>query len=68
MAHQKCVVDKCTNTEAADCRGLCLKCYSIAKKMVASGKTTWEQLEENGMAKPKDSPFLSQFDKLSGGK
>lgn len=33
-------------------RGLCSKCYSSATALVKSKKTTWEELEKLGFAKP----------------
>lgn len=61
MAQQKCVVKECRNTEAADCKGLCLKCYPVAKRVVGSGEVTWEQLEARGLARLKPSKFMEQF-------
>lgn len=63
----KCLTKTCTNTQATvkEYKGLCVKCYSSAKKLVASGATTWERLGEMGLAiVPKNNdPFLEQFHK-----
>lgn len=59
----KCLVTKCTSQEAlALKRGLCMKCYSTAKKLVDSGATTWQRLIDMGMAKDDGSDlFTTQF-------
>ncbi len=59
----KCLTAGC-NSQAAgskDFRGLCMKCYSSAKKYVESGSTSWEELERLGMVRSKeqDDPFLT---------
>ena len=42
-------------------RGLCMSCYSAAKKAVEKKITTWEELERLDMVKSKEeaSPFLA---------
>lgn len=45
-----CLVDGC-QTKAA-CRGICWKHYIQARRYVNAGKTSWEKLEELGVAKP----------------
>lgn len=59
----QCMVPQCERPQAlAMKRGLCMPCYSKAKKMVESGKTTWEQLEEMGLSKSQeDDPFTEAF-------
>lgn len=37
-------------------KGLCMKCYSVAKKMVQDGETTWEELSRMGLVE-EVSPF-----------
>lgn len=44
-----CVIDGCT--ERASWKGLCIKCYKDAKALVLKDETTWEQLEEKGLAR-----------------
>lgn len=57
-----CLTKNCRGFAAADCRGLCMKCYSQAKKLVQDGKTSWDELESMGLATPKaGTPFLDQF-------
>lgn len=48
----KCLTPKCRNTagNVKEFKGLCMKCFSTAKKMVLAEETTWEQLEEKGLA------------------
>ncbi len=67
MPIMKCCTTSCNKTEGAGLRGLCMMCYSSAKKMVAAGRATWEQLERMGLARPKasDDLFAQEFDKLS---
>jgi hypothetical protein len=45
-----CLVDGCGRE--ANIRGLCSRCYTAARKLVNEKKTTWETLEEAGLAKP----------------
>ena len=54
----KCLVEKCTRPAAATARGLCLVCYSQAKKLVASDVTTWDKLEGMRLVTPKDGTDL----------
>ena len=35
------------------CRGLSVVCYQAARRKVADGTTTWEQLVQEGLALPK---------------
>jgi hypothetical protein len=37
---------------AAQCRGLCLACYSRLSSAVGQGETTWAALEAGGQALP----------------
>lgn len=46
---QMCLVDP---TQEATCRGLCRRCYQAAANAVKSGKVTWDQLVEQGLALP----------------
>ena len=48
----KCVGDFGACQEEAEVRGLCRRCYSIARARVASKLTTWEELESLGLAIP----------------
>ena len=34
----------------AKIRGLCHSCYTVARKAITDGKTTWEKLEKDGKA------------------
>ena len=47
---EPCLVGTCRKSKAAGCKGMCMKCYSSAKKLVTIGKTTWDELVEMGMA------------------
>jgi len=61
----RCITPLCVNSLAVPLEtyhGLCLKCYSQAKKMIESGKTTWEQLVEMGLAKTEQTPFEKAFE------
>lgn len=55
---KKCLIADCG--KLADCRGLCLTCYSSARAAVKAKKCTWEELEKWGLAlAPK--PFVGKF-------
>lgn len=45
---EKCVTDGCVRDGIS--RGLCQTCYVSAKKIVDSGKYSWEELARLGMA------------------
>lgn len=51
-----CIIKACMRP-AGQYRGLCLICYSKAKKKVAAGEVTWEKLEELGLAVSDADPF-----------
>lgn len=59
----RCLTSECNAAVTnSDFKGLCLKCYSAAKKKVASGETTWEELEALGLVMSKDeTPFEAAF-------
>lgn len=59
----KCLRDNCTASAAngKTYRGLCLKCYSSAKKLVDADKTSWEELEAMGLAEGKPDEFTTEF-------
>lgn len=47
----KCIVENCHYPNApALKRGLCMRCYSTAKKQVESGAVTWDELVGLGLA------------------
>lgn len=48
---KKCLNETCSNSALS--RGLCVVCYSIARRLVNTKQTTWEKLEKNGKAKPR---------------
>jgi hypothetical protein len=54
---EKCAVETCRANAAQGCRGMCMKCYSSARKRVKEGFISWEQLEDMGLAKPEPSAF-----------
>lgn len=45
-----CLKEGCRNMQAAGLKGLCMKHYSQAKKMITNGETTWAELADLGMA------------------
>lgn len=68
MSIPKCLITSCLNTSApALKRGLCMTCYSRAKRMVEAGTTTWDKLVEIGLALPTDiqdgstDAFMTEF-------
>lgn len=58
-----CLALNCSKEPAVNCRGLCMKCYSAAKKLVTNGNTTWEALEEMGLAQRELTPLEIAFNK-----
>ena len=57
----KCCIDGCKNDAVR--RGLCDACWRSANRAVNAEKTTWEKLEEQGLAKPLNvgTPFTVAF-------
>lgn len=47
-----CVFSECDRKDVVTIRGLCERCYQAASKAVKKRMTTWEELEQKGMAKP----------------
>lgn len=58
---EKCLTTTCNAKEAASCRGLCMRCYSGAKRLVESGQTTWDQLAAMQLVKQELSEFEKRF-------
>lgn len=64
---KNCRTAKCTGTAFANGRGLCMRCYSKAKKLVEDGQFTWKKLEDLGMVdEPKDAFTEALEAKLRG--
>lgn len=57
---EKCLIDKCARSAAK--RGLCLVCYSHAKRRVDGKEVTWKRLEELGLVIPESGPFDAAYD------
>ena len=59
----KCLTKPCTKEQAnvAVFKGLCLKCYSSAKKLVDSGQATWDELATMGLAIVEPDDFTKDF-------
>lgn len=59
----KCIISGCPAKAAANMRGLCMRCYSRAKKKVEAGETTWLELEQLLLARPAEynDPFDAEF-------
>lgn len=54
---EPCIIKGCGKPRAeALKRGLCMGCHGKAKKLIADGKTTWENLEQLGL-----DPFTAAF-------
>jgi hypothetical protein len=45
----KCLIEKCERLSKS--RGLCFSCYQTATNLIKDKKTTWEKLEELGLAR-----------------
>ncbi len=61
-----CLTPDCKSKTAADCKGLCMRCYSTAKKMVEAGRTTWGQLEQLGLIEMGKDAFTKAFEQKRG--
>jgi hypothetical protein len=62
-----CIVPECKARRAAgeNFRGLCMRCYSTAKKEVAAGRVTWKQLVEIDLALPVGNAFTKALEERS---
>lgn len=61
-----CKIVGCMRQRSIGKRGLCLVCYSAAKKKVESGHTTWKQLVEMGLCdSDSDSPFDDAYSRAT---
>ena len=60
MPGQVCMTEGCTVVRYSNGRGLCMSCYSKAKKIVEAKKTTWEELESMGMVESKATDKFTQ--------
>ncbi len=58
---KKCLTSYCDR--AAKSRGLCERCYQLARYAVSKGRTTWQELEDKGFISPgkKPCPFTVAF-------
>ncbi len=45
-------------------KGICQSCYGQAKRLIDSGKTTWEELQEMGLAELEGTPLLQAFNAI----
>lgn len=50
--YPKCLSKNCARRGTPIGRGLCLPCYSRAKKAVEAGATTWDEIVALGLALP----------------
>lgn len=62
----RCRIKGCGSIAAK--RGLCLMCYSKAKKKVDAGVITWDKLAEVGLCEPDHDPFDAAFNEATKGK
>lgn len=62
---KNCMTKGCPRLSVHVGRGMCLVCYSRAKKLVESGQATWSGLVEMGLALPETDggadPFTKAF-------
>jgi hypothetical protein len=47
-----CLVPSCGKPNTRGSRGLCPRCRTLAAAEVNSGRTTWDELERLGLARP----------------
>lgn len=70
MTTKVCKIKTCQRLAAAEnCRGLCMMCYSMAKKKVNAGEVTWEKLAEMGLCENKEAadPFSDAYSRATKG-
>lgn len=68
MDLKRCVIPSCPRVAAEGRRGLCLVCYSAAKKKVEAHETTWEKLAEKGLCEDmSDNPFNDAYSRAMEG-
>lgn len=62
----RCKIKKCQGQGSQQYRGLCLKCYAAAKKLVDRGDTTWDQLAAKGLCDEKVTgcPFDDAYSQI----
>ena len=48
-----CIIDGCKRDTYGGSRGMCMSHYAVRQALVKRGRTTWEELESIGQAKPK---------------
>lgn len=60
-----CLIPACAKPRAAQLKGLCMACYSKAKKLVDAGTETWESLAARGLCQPPESndPFTQAYNR-----
>ena len=63
IVSERCLIPNCQRMSAVGKRGLCLVCYSQAKKKVDNFEVSWEQLAQRGLCKPESSPFDDAYSK-----
>lgn len=61
MNGKKCMIGGCYRNGAPAQLGLCLVCYSRAKKKVEAGETTWEELKRLGLCGGESDVFDQAF-------
>lgn len=63
----KAKTDKCQHCDRpASNRNVCRACYQAFVRAVASGETTWQELEDKGIVGPtKKSPARKALEELS---
>lgn len=60
---EKCMIPTCGRMQASGRRGLCLVCYSKAKKKVEAKETTWENLADMGLCESDTDPFDDAYNR-----
>jgi hypothetical protein len=65
QSKSKCLTPECRADGIIAQKGLCMRCYSAAKKLVESGRTTWEQLAGMELARIELDPFTKAFNERS---
>lgn len=65
---KKCKTDGCLKSGLPQYKGLCILCYSSAKKLVDSGAETWDSLAALGLTDAEPSRFERAYLKRKEGR
>lgn len=61
-----CLIPGCK--KPVRCHGQCEDCYQVSRRQIRKKETTWEELEDAGLAKRAESPAASAIRALKSAK